>query len=500
MKYALTHHARDLLAERHIPVEWMERALGEPELKLPDPMDVTLERRYRKIPEHQDRVLRVVVGAALRASEEAAKKRVNRALEKLRTLFSKRGVVSTTAMIAGAISANSVQAAPVALAKSVTAVAMAKGAAASGSTLILIKGALKVTAWTQAKTAAVAVATVIVATGTTTVVIKTIHLSVTKFPMDNLDAKIARLSHPGATVKEVLQVLGEPVQYDWNGKVFEKHHLPETYQLEYPQGVAVWVSGGRVQELRSEGLGRGFIWQGKLRLGSSLDEVLEALGPPSSTVVGKPLAWEAGVLYKDIEGRSGRSYYARPDQSIRLFFMDNKVVALYVVLQGGEFGSGPPGEPIPDIDAKITQLSQTGTTVDEVIRVLGEPTKYLWGNKTFKKDDLPKAYLLVYSGNVNVMVYQGRVVELRSEGDGRGFIWQGKLRLGSSLDEVLQGLGPPSKTVVGKPLAFEAGVLYKDIDGKSGYCYYAWPDQNVRLFLVENKVTGLYITLGNSNR
>ena len=56
------------------------------------------------------------VGVAFGASEEAAKKRVNRALEKLRIFFAKRGVSSTTAIIAGVITANSVQAAPVALA------------------------------------------------------------------------------------------------------------------------------------------------------------------------------------------------------------------------------------------------------------------------------------------------------------------------------------------------------------------------------------------------
>ena len=55
MTYELTQHARDVLAERHIPVEWLERALREPELKQPDPADATLERRYRKIPEHQNR-------------------------------------------------------------------------------------------------------------------------------------------------------------------------------------------------------------------------------------------------------------------------------------------------------------------------------------------------------------------------------------------------------------------------------------------------------------
>jgi RNA polymerase sigma factor (sigma-70 family) len=105
------------------------------------------------------------VGAALGASEDAAKMRVNRALEKLRKCFTKRGVSSTTAIIAGAISANSVQAAPVALAKSVTAVALAKGAAASGSTLLLVKGTMKLMAWAKAKMAFV-VSSAVLLTGT----------------------------------------------------------------------------------------------------------------------------------------------------------------------------------------------------------------------------------------------------------------------------------------------------------------------------------------------
>jgi RNA polymerase sigma factor (sigma-70 family) len=95
------------------------------------------------------------VGAALGASEDAAKMRVSRALEKLRKFFAKSGVSSTTVILAGVISTNSVQAAPVALAKTVTAVAIAKGAAASGSTVTLIQGTLKLMAWAKAKTAVV---------------------------------------------------------------------------------------------------------------------------------------------------------------------------------------------------------------------------------------------------------------------------------------------------------------------------------------------------------
>ena len=111
------------------------------------------------------------VGAAIGASEDTARMRVNRALEKLRKFFTKRGVDSTAATIAETISANSVQAAPVALAKAVTAVAIAKGAAASASTLTLIKGALKIMAWTKAKTVAVTGVAGLLGIGLTTTVI-----------------------------------------------------------------------------------------------------------------------------------------------------------------------------------------------------------------------------------------------------------------------------------------------------------------------------------------
>jgi hypothetical protein len=74
----------------------------------------------------------------------------------IRRFFLKRDIDSTTAIIAGAISANALPVAPVALAKSVTAVALTKGATVSGSTLTLIKGALKIMAWTNANTAIVA--------------------------------------------------------------------------------------------------------------------------------------------------------------------------------------------------------------------------------------------------------------------------------------------------------------------------------------------------------
>ncbi len=106
------------------------------------------------------------IGEVIGGSEDKARMRINRTMEKLRSFFLKRGVSSTTAIIAGALTANSVQPAPALLAKTAASVAVAKGATGCGSTLTLIKG-LKVMAWTKVKTAMV-VAIVIICAGTST--------------------------------------------------------------------------------------------------------------------------------------------------------------------------------------------------------------------------------------------------------------------------------------------------------------------------------------------
>lgn len=114
------------------------------------------------------------VGAALGASEDAAKMRVNRAVEKLRLFFAKRGIVVSVAVLMSAISVSSVQSAPATLAKTTTAVALAKGMTASTPTLTLIKGVLKIMAWTKAKTAIVTGVVALFVAGTVTVVVKKI--------------------------------------------------------------------------------------------------------------------------------------------------------------------------------------------------------------------------------------------------------------------------------------------------------------------------------------
>ena len=84
------------------------------------------------------------VGTAIGTTEDGARMRVNRGLDNLWKFFTKKGATLSAATIAGAVSAHSVQSAPVGLAKSVTALAVAKGAAVSSSVLTLVKGALRI--------------------------------------------------------------------------------------------------------------------------------------------------------------------------------------------------------------------------------------------------------------------------------------------------------------------------------------------------------------------
>ena len=119
------------------------------------------------------------IGAALGASENAARMRVDRALEKLRTALGRRGVTCPSAALSGLLLAKAVSSAPVGLAATIAAPALASSAVALPGAIKL----LEIMATTKIK-AAVAV---IALAGTTTGWI------VTQRNSSHLETEIARL-------------------------------------------------------------------------------------------------------------------------------------------------------------------------------------------------------------------------------------------------------------------------------------------------------------------
>lgn len=78
------------------------------------------------------------VGAALGSNEDAARKRVTRALEKLREMLRRRGIALSTTALASALGAQAATAAPAGLAASIAATSLATAAAGGGTALTIL--------------------------------------------------------------------------------------------------------------------------------------------------------------------------------------------------------------------------------------------------------------------------------------------------------------------------------------------------------------------------
>jgi RNA polymerase sigma factor (sigma-70 family) len=99
------------------------------------------------------------VSAAFGISEDAAKKRVTRAVDQLRRTFARRGVSMSVLGLATHLSAASMRTAPVALAASI--VRSVQGAAA-GSSLSIAKGAIQMMNWLKIRFAATIAAALVI--------------------------------------------------------------------------------------------------------------------------------------------------------------------------------------------------------------------------------------------------------------------------------------------------------------------------------------------------
>ena len=123
----------------------LDTALGE--LSEPD-RDVLLLRYFQRKSAHE-------MAETLGVSDDAAQKRVSRAVERLREMFAKRGVTIAASGLITVISANAVQAAPVGLAVSIATAALAGVTIASTATATATK---TVATTTLQKTVAAALA------------------------------------------------------------------------------------------------------------------------------------------------------------------------------------------------------------------------------------------------------------------------------------------------------------------------------------------------------
>lgn len=149
------------------------------------------------------------VGEALGSNEDAARMRVNRALEKLHSLLIHRGVALSAVALGTVLTAKAVTAAPAGLAVTVSSVALAGAAAGAGTTVTL----LHLMAKTKLQ---LGVAALVVAGATTALVVQ--HQSQTRLQEENdsFRQQVARLKSDSEIVSNLAVQAKQPAALQGN--------------------------------------------------------------------------------------------------------------------------------------------------------------------------------------------------------------------------------------------------------------------------------------------
>jgi hypothetical protein len=219
-------------------------------------------------------------------------------LQKLRKIFAKRGVTLSTALIGGALSANSVQAAPAGLAAA-TVAAAGKSAMVSAPIAALAKGTISTMTAIKLKSNLIAATVLLLLAGGAIVGFYKFG-SAKNAPVAQQQASV--LIVPGESVGkvrkgmssiEVEAILGKPEKLQGRIMVYDRKLGMSIAQGN--SGVAVIFCGDSM--LRYPGV-RTFKGRTKEGIGmeSSREEVIKAFGPPTTA---KP--WNAGQEQLDYQ-------------------------------------------------------------------------------------------------------------------------------------------------------------------------------------------------------
>ena len=221
------------------------------------------------------------VGAALGASEDAAKKRVSRALEKLRKIFTKRGVTLTAAVLTAAISANSVQAAPFGLAATVAATA-AKGTLISATLTTLVKGTMKAMTWLKIKFAVGLGVAALLAVGTATMAVSQTSRNDNGLTLQ----EIARQTQDTYAALTSYSDSGTVMAVSGTKTITNTFHIrlqrPEFYRIDWSQTPAPGIVNKGVVWSSGEGHFMQYLTQGAPKKSENRSQNLEAVSGFSS--------------------------------------------------------------------------------------------------------------------------------------------------------------------------------------------------------------------------
>ena len=140
-------------------------------------------------------------------------------------------------------------------------------------------------------------------------------------------ARIDQVQIGRSTLDDLTQMFGEPARFTSGSQTFTRAKLPVRYQAAY-EGFAVSMRDNVAREILIETpLYRGV---GGVHVGSTVAEVIQALGEPKTIVKGAPVdGVPPGTLFEGTAERPGA--YAREDLGIAVFLRGGRVSAVILI-------------------------------------------------------------------------------------------------------------------------------------------------------------------------
>lgn len=145
----------------------------------------------------------------------------------------------------------------------------------------------------------------------------------------SLYEKIPQIDFNHAVFGEIIDFLGRPRAFLWGDQEYDLGHAPNFCIASYGHNLDLFMAHGHLMEVRY--YSREHVFPNSIRLGMTTEETFEILGRPREVVTGGENLFADGVFYKDIEDEEGRCYYSCYRRRVRLFFLDNKVICVYVL-------------------------------------------------------------------------------------------------------------------------------------------------------------------------
>jgi hypothetical protein len=195
---------------------------------------------------------------------------------------------------------------------------------------------------------------------------------------------------------------------------------------------------------------------------------------------------------------------------------------------------------LANLNTRLASLDINQSTAEDVIAVLGEPWAYGFQGKDLLPNDLPETYGMEYPGHFTVSIHKNQVTEWgqwtmpKYDTFHSDYTLFDSIRFGSTQDEFFKVLPPPAKTIEGYgadkaskkimyednviyagmninerkgfcfsrtedngekvSMYFDDNVLYQDVYGQKGLCFYGtvYQGKRIRVFILENQITVMY--------